>query len=163
MNTIEIQAFFTSTGAVIERAPAEHEKCNCGVDHGSIPHYNPNIDKIFVDERTFESEARYWATVAHELTHWTGHEDRLDRIEPVFGREDPHYAFEEIVAQLGAMLLCEEVLDITDAEVRTWHGEYIMGYLSVFPQNLWEEVIDEAADEAKLAVVYILNQVAQRR
>lgn len=161
MNTVEIEAFFQSTGAIIERTPTGSDVCNCGKDHGTTPHYNPNVDKIFVDERTFETEERYWATVAHELTHWTGHPSRLDRLDHA-GMGDPRYSFEEIIAQTGALILCENVLDITTPEIREWHQSYILGYLQDFPQHLWERVVDEATEKAAEAVHYILSRATVR-
>ena len=51
---------------------------------------------------TFRDAESYYATLAHELTHWTRHPSRLDRD---FGRKrwgDEGYAMEELVAELGA-------------------------------------------------------------
>ena len=51
----------------------------------------------------------YYATLAHESTHWTKHPSRLDR---EFGRKkwgDEGYAEEELVAELGAAFLCADL------------------------------------------------------
>ena len=51
------------------------------------------------------AEANYWATLWHEVVHWTGHPSRLDRDRHVrWG--DKIYAFEELIAELGAAFLC---------------------------------------------------------
>jgi len=57
----------------------------------------PNIEQ-FVDEST------YWAVLAHEAIHWTGAPDRLGRQK---GKEfgDKEYAIEELVAELGSVML----------------------------------------------------------
>ena len=52
----------------------------------------------------FASEERYWATVLHELVHWTGAAHRLDR--PFGAPGSVEYAFEELVAEIGAAFLC---------------------------------------------------------
>ena len=52
-----------------------------------------------------DGEANYWATLWHEVIHWTGHGSRLDRAKHrVWG--DDRYAFEELIAELGAAFLC---------------------------------------------------------
>ena len=60
----------------------------------------------------FENRERYYATLAHETTHWTRHPTRLER---EFGRKrfgDEGYAMEELVAELGSAFLAAD-LDIT--------------------------------------------------
>ncbi|WP_236611903.1 zincin-like metallopeptidase domain-containing protein [Phenylobacterium zucineum] len=50
---------------------------------------------------SFVDPESYYATLAHECTHWTRHPSRLDRD---FGRKrwgDPGYAREELVALSG--------------------------------------------------------------
>lgn len=63
--------------------------------------YSPNLDSIRVpDIEAFDKPASFYSTLAHELTHWTGHEKRLDRdFSGRFG--DDAYAFEELIAELG--------------------------------------------------------------
>ena len=53
----------------------------------------------------FSEPEAYYSTLAHELTHWTGAKARLDR---QFGKRfgDKAYAFEELVAELGAAFSC---------------------------------------------------------
>ena len=51
----------------------------------------------------------YYATLAHECSHWTRHPSRLDRD---FGRKrwgDEGYAMEELVAELGAAFLSADL------------------------------------------------------
>lgn len=53
---------------------------------------------------TFQSGESYYATLAHELTHWTNHPARLNRD---FGRKrwsDGGYAMEELVAYIASWL-----------------------------------------------------------
>ena len=53
----------------------------------------------------FDTLEDYAATGFHELTHWTGHESRLNRdLKNSFGSKD--YAKEELVAELGAAMMC---------------------------------------------------------
>jgi antirestriction protein ArdC len=56
------------------------------------------------DADTFRDRESYYGTLFHELTHWTGADKRLKRLTPArFGSAD--YAFEELVAELGAAFL----------------------------------------------------------
>lgn len=76
-------------------------------------------------ERFVDSEA-YYGTLLHELAHWTGHESRLDRIKGKrFG--DREYAFEELVAEIGAAMACAK-LDV-EVVVREDHAQYIASWL----------------------------------
>ncbi len=52
-----------------------------------------------------DGEAQYWATLWHEVVHWTGHQSRLNRSSHR-NWGDATYAFEELVAELGATFLC---------------------------------------------------------
>ena len=68
----------------------------------------------------------YYSTLAHELTHWTGHKARLDR---TFGKRfgDEAYAIEELTAELGAAFTCA-AHGMTST---TRHAGYLKGWLEV--------------------------------
>lgn len=69
-----------------------------GSDHVQMPFFE-----------TFRCPEAYYATLAHDLTHWTKHKCRLDR---EFGRKkwgDQGYARDELVAELGAAFLCADL------------------------------------------------------
>lgn len=68
--------------------------------------YSPSMDKILMPERKyFISEDKFYSTLFHECIHWTGHAKRLARnLENGFG--DNEYSFEELIAEMGSMLLC---------------------------------------------------------
>ena len=52
----------------------------------------------------------YYSTAFHEIIHWTGHPKRLNRLGfSEKGKKDElSYSYEELVAELGALLLCME-------------------------------------------------------
>ena len=57
----------------------------------------------------FRDTESYYATLAHEMAHWTRHPSRLDRD---FGRKrwgDEGYSREELVAELGAAFLAADL------------------------------------------------------
>jgi len=82
------------------------------VAHPDRAFYRCREDVIAIPDRDcFESDSHYYATLFHELIHATGHPARLNResFRPPgadFGSEV--YAFEELVAELGAAFLCSE-------------------------------------------------------
>ena len=73
---------------------------------GDRAFYRPSSDGIQMpDYARFSSAEAYYATSFHELIHWTGHESRLSRdLKNRFGTAD--YAFEELVAEIGAAIVC---------------------------------------------------------
>lgn len=78
---------------------------NIAVKEGQ-PSYSPTLDIIRMPKaETFTSLEGYYATMAHECSHATGHESRLNRN---FGKRfgDDEYAMEELVAELSAAYLC---------------------------------------------------------
>ena len=95
---------------------------------GSKACYSPSRDQIrlprFAD---FSSAELYYSTAIHELIHRTGHESRLNRdIRNKFGTSE--YAFEEMVAELGASFICNE-LDITPALEH--HASYLEDWMEL--------------------------------
>ena len=108
---------------------------------------------------TFRDAESFAATLAHELTHWTKHDNRLARD---FGRSrgacpgpraggDEGYAKEELVAELGAAFLCAD-LGITP-EVRDDHAAYIASWLTVLRGD--KRLIFTAAAHAQRAADYL--------
>jgi antirestriction protein ArdC len=102
---------------------------------------------------TFKDAESYYATLAHELTHWTRHPSRLDRS---FGRKrwgDEGYAMEELVAELGAAFLSAD-LGLTP-EPREDHAAYIGHWLNVLKND--KRAIFTAASHAQRAADFLSN------
>lgn len=73
---------------------------------GDRAYYSPPKDLVRCPELgQFTSAEAFYGTLFHELVHSTGHEKRLARIEPALFGSDP-YAREELVAEMGAAMLC---------------------------------------------------------
>lgn len=134
-----LDAFFAATGATIRHG-------------GNQAYYHSGGDFVQLPFLAcFDDREGYYATLAHEMTHWTRHPERLDRN---FGRKrwgDGGYAREELVAELGAAFLCAE-LGITP-EVRADHAAYIDSWLSVLQQD--KRAIFQAAAHAQRAVDHL--------
>lgn len=99
----------------------------------------------------FRDAISYYATLAHECTHWTRHERRLNRD---FGRKrfgDEGYAVEELVAELGAAFLSAD-LGLTP-EVREDHAAYIASWIKVLKND--KRAIFTASSHAQRAADYL--------
>ena len=94
----EAEHFIAGTGAQIE-----HEE-------NARAYYDVADDRINLpDFERFEAPEFYYSTALHELGHWTGPPDRLDR-EELFSRfGDGSYAAEELVAELTASFLTSDL------------------------------------------------------
>jgi len=116
---------------------------------GNSAYYTSQGDFIAMPNKTaFNNEVSYYATLLHELTHWSGSEKRLNReLKNKFG--SPKYAFEELVAELGAAFLCQDFG--IQGELR--HAGYIGSWLTCLKEN--KDAIFKAAALAQKAVDYI--------
>ena len=100
---------------------------------------------------SFRDAESYYATLAHEGTHWTRHPSRLNRD---FGRKrfgDAGYAVEELVAELGSAFLCAD-LELTP-EVREDHASYIASWIKVLKND--KRAIFSAASHAQRAADFL--------
>lgn len=136
------ETFFANLGAEIRHG-------------GGQAYYAPSPDVIQMPPfEAFRDAESYYATLAHESTHWTRHEKRLDRS---FGRKrfgDEGYAMEELVAELGSAFLCTD-LELTP-ELRADHASYIDHWLTVLKQD--KRAIFTAASYAQAAADFLHEQ-----
>jgi hypothetical protein len=93
--------------------------------------YQPSNDWIRIPEKErFDSPEEYYSTLFHEFTHSTGHKTRLNRPgiveEHSFG--DEIYSKEELVAEMGAAMLCgvvgieNKTINNSASYIKTWFG-----------------------------------------
>jgi antirestriction protein ArdC len=121
--------------------------------------YSPTLDLIVMPPRAAFKDAEAWyATVLHELVHWTGHTSRLDR-KLVSVKDKADYALEELVAELGAALLCSE-LGISKAP-RDDHAVYLASWMKALkedPMSIYKA--GKAADSATDWLMALTRPVA---
>ena len=132
-------AFFAATGATI-REGGNRAFYAQGSDHIQMPPL-----------ACFRDAESYYATLAHEATHWTMPPARLARD---FGRKrwgDDGYAMEELVAELGAAFLWAD-LALTP-ELRPDHAAYLANWLTVLKRD--NRAIFAAAAHAQRAVEFL--------
>ncbi len=101
--------------------------------------YMPGYDQ-------FADPTQYYSVLAHETTHWTSHESRLNRdLGKRFGSES--YAMEELIAELGsAYTMAHLQLELTP---RVDHAQYIESWLKALKSD--PRAIFTAASSAQKA------------
>jgi len=126
-------------------------KTGASITHGGdSAFYMPSQDRIQLPHKaSFDNEASYYATALHELTHWSGAKHRLDRQLDKGRFGNPAYAFEELVAEMGAAFLCQDYG--IQGELR--HAGYIGHWLKACRED--NRAIFKAAALAQKAADYI--------
>lgn len=143
--------FLSASGQTLKGAFARVPACiRVG---GSRAFYSPSADVICMPESAaFRDEAAFFATLAHELAHWTRHPSRLDRD---FGQQrwgDEGYAIEELVAELAAAFVGAH-LGLAADHLED-HAAYIATWQRVVEQR--PNVFRMAAARAQAAADYLL-------
>jgi antirestriction protein ArdC len=135
------ESFFSALGATIGHG-------------GNRAFYRPADDRIQMPPfEAFRDPVAYYATLAHEVTHWSGHPARCARdLKGRFG--DEAYAAEELIAELGAAFLCAD-LDLA-SEPRPDHAAYVQSWLKVLRSD--KRAIFTAAAKAQAAADYVHEQ-----
>jgi antirestriction protein ArdC len=116
--------------------------------------YRPATDTVSMPAKTaFSNPEDYYSTLFHELIHSTGHQSRVGRdgIQRVesFGSES--YSREELVAELGAALLCG-VTGIIPATL-TNSASYLKSWIEVLKGD--SKLIVSAASQAQKGADFI--------
>ena len=131
--------FFGNTGADIRHG-------------GGMAYYVPSADFVQMPPfETFRDAQSYYATLSHELAHWTRHPSRLARefAGQRWGTEG--YAMEELCAEMGAAFLCADLG--LELEPRADHAAYIASWLQVLKND--KRAIFTAASHAQRAADYL--------
>ena len=101
----------------------------------------------------FNDPSAYYATLSHELIHWTGNKKRADR--PNMNRfGTPEYAFEELVAEIGSAYLM--ALLGMEATPQKQHAQYLKSWIEILKDD--PTAIQRAASQAQKAVDYLISQ-----
>ncbi|MDE1152821.1 MAG: zincin-like metallopeptidase domain-containing protein [Micavibrio sp.] len=135
----DTERFIANTGAVIGHG-------------GDKAYYAPARDIVQMPPfEAFKDKESYYATILHELTHWTSHKTRLDRSFNAKRFGDNGYAREELVAELGAAFLSAD-LGITP-EIREDHAAYLAHWLKALKED--SRAIFSAAAHAQRAADFL--------
>ena len=127
------------------------------IEAGDRAYYDRKNDHIVIpDEHRFTGTATmdrreaFYSVKLHELSHWTGHETRLNR---TFGKRfgDQAYAAEELVAELATAFLSAE-LGISQATPPD-HAHYLGQWLQLLKSD--NRAIFTAAAKASEAASFL--------
>ena len=121
-------------------------------------YYSRTLDLVNMPPKpSFRYAHEYYAVLFHELTHWTGHEARLNRptlcAATKFG--DQNYSHEELVAEMGAGFLAAEAGLPELALDRS--ASYLAGWLRVLKED--SGMLVKAASQAEQAAQFLCRQV----
>lgn len=137
----------------------ENMKENMGIDigHGyQKAFYYPGGDKVCMpDKAVFESTYDYYATLLHEMSHATGHEQRLNRgLFDVFGSEN--YAKEELVAEISSSFCMSDLGFSGNIETYDNHSAYIQSWIRVIQND--PNTLFKAINEAEKAANFLMDK-----
>lgn len=120
---------------------------------GGQPRYNIVEDKVYVPvlER-FESSGEYYSALFHELTHSSGHANRLARDMKAHSFGDNAYSREELVAEMGAAFLCSHC-GIENTIQNS--AAYLQGWIKALKGD--NKLAIKAAADAQKAANFILG------
>ncbi|WP_316777883.1 ArdC family protein [Pedobacter antarcticus] len=143
----------------VERAEKLIAGSSANIAHvaGDRAFYSQFRDKITMPlKEQFDAPDKYYATLLHELGHWTGHKERLDRsIMNKFGTEA--YAREELRAEIASLLIGQELRIGHDPGQ---HTAYVDSWIKVLQDSPFE--IHAAAADAEKIFNY-LTGLEQKR
>ena len=117
---------------------------------GNRAFYVPDQDYIQLPPAAwFPNPAAFYGTALHELTHWSGHPQRCCRL---LGKQHgmDAYAFEELVAEMGAAFLCA----YCGLPGQLEHASYIDNWLQALKRD--KRLIFVAASKAQAAADFLL-------
>lgn len=103
------------------------------------------------DPGRFRSVHDWYATLAHEHAHWTGHATRLDRLLSGW-KASPEYAFEELVAELSSAFTCAR-LGVALGDLQ--HAQYVASWCRGMQNH--KSMIVSAASAAQRATDFLFQ------
>ena len=121
------------------------------------PCYLPAIDELRMPNKTqYASDAFYYADALHELSHYTGHESRLNR-DLTGAKGSVAYAKEEINAELSSYLLALETgLPFSPSNSES----YLKSWIGASNQETKTAIIS-AFENAQKASSYLLGDTKE--
>ena len=118
--------------------------------------YVSSIDEVLMPAPTaFEGLERFYGTLFHELIHSTGHPKRLarDGVTQMDGYGTERYAYEELIAEMGAAFLCSEAGIDADLDQP---AAYVSSWLNALRRD--SRMIVRAAGQAERACDWIVGR-----
>ena len=140
---------------LLEQVPENPKVCH----GGARACYFPAKDQIHMPKpEKFDMASSYYATLFHELGHWTGHESRLNRPDLMDQCKFASHAYsrEELVAEFVSAYLCGHCGIESDTIENA--AAYIGNWLTRLKND--SKLVVIAAAKAQKAADYLLSQAA---
>jgi len=139
----------------IEQCETIVQSTSATIKHGGDRAYwTPLADFIQMPNlKQFDNSETYYATLFHELTHWTGHESRLNR-NMAGGMKSKTYAKEELVAEMGANFFNSHC-QIETKKMTKNSAAYLQSWISTLKGD--SKLIITAAAQAQKAFDFVMK------
>ena len=138
----EAEKIISATGAEINMLKQDKAYFSRQKDHIVLP-----LSSQFTCQKAM------YSVMFHELVHWTGMPNRCDRFEVLGETTTEEYAFEELVAEIGAAFLMAECG--LSPEPREDHAVYLKAWIARCKKE--PRAMMMAAAKAQKAVDFILS------
>ena len=125
-------------------------------------YYDLRRDRIILPyKEQFPNGPAYYQTALHELGHWTGHPDRLNRATLMQGIEEgfasPHYAREELRAEISSMMTGDRLRLGHDP---SRHAAYVGSWIQALKDDPRE--VYRASQDAQVMSDYVLDRAREK-
>lgn len=147
-NNIDINAIASNIGVLVKNQAI------------NTAHYNLDDDCIYMPKlsQLTSSYEHYLKTFFHELTHATGHKSRLNRNLENYGLDSDLHSTEELIAELGSIILAKYFNVNVDEKLYNNSLIYIKGWLSFIEDDKKVDMLATAVEQAIQAVTLITSK-----
>lgn len=115
----------------------------------------------FIKTSYGDETSNYYSVLFHELIHSTGHNQRLDRFKDndkkFKDNAQQSYAFEELIAECGAIMLCQKFN--LEKTIRVDHALYIKSWIQALKNDV--KFLTSSLTRAYKATDYLLKKIKQ--
>jgi len=115
----------------------------------------------FIKTSYGDETSNYYSVLFHELIHSTGHNQRLDRFKDndkkFKDNAQQSYAFEELIAECGAIMLCQKFN--LEKTIREDHALYIKSWIQALKNDV--KFLTSSLTRAYKATDYLIKKIKQ--
>ena len=124
----EIDSFIDSTEVEIKNE--DNNRC---FYVPSKDYINMTPKEFFKDTKDSDATVNYYSVLFHELTHATGHKNRLARKDKFDNDHTKSYAFEELIAETGSILFGKHFK--IEKTIRPNHAQYLNSWIKALQKD----------------------------
>jgi antirestriction protein ArdC len=150
----EIDNFVNDTGVEIKHSKDGRCYYAKTTDYIHMTNKENFIKTSYADETN-----NYYSVLFHELIHSTGHNQRLDRFKDndkkFKDNAQQSYAFEELIAECGSIMLCQKFN--LEKTIRVDHALYIKSWISALKNDV--KFLTSSLTRAYKATDYLLKKI----